>query len=103
VRKALVRAIVASALVVGVAPAALAGPEKATCAGIVGVNHGHHVIAAYVNGGDVEWPPAGQVDASGGAALPGGPGAGGHIPAEIAPGASFCIPQSQSPGWHVGG
>lgn len=37
-----------------------------------------------------------------GAALPGGPGPGFHVPNGVAPGASFCNPQSQSPGVHPG-
>lgn len=84
--------------------AAQAAPTKATCSdvGFLGiVVHGHHVVRDYVVGGDhsTTWPPAGQVDASGGAAVPGGPGPGFHFPNGVAPGASFCT-DSKSPGAH---
>jgi hypothetical protein len=67
--------------------------------------HGQHVVRDYVAGlehHELSWPPRGgvigrTVSARGGAALPGGPGAGGHLPAGIAPGASFCT-DSNSPG-----
>jgi hypothetical protein len=67
--------------------------------------HGEHVVGDYVTGtGHValEWPPAGQVGTAvrgDGAAVPGGPGPGFHFPRGIAPGASFCLPQSSSPGF----
>jgi len=67
--------------------------------------HGEHVVGDYVTGtghGALEWPPAGQVGTvvgGHGAALPGGPGPGFHFPRGIAPGASFCLPQSSSPGF----
>lgn len=82
-------------------PVSAKGP---TCSGIVGDVHGHHIVGDYVTGvghGNLEWPPAGQVNASGGAVLPGGPGPGFHFPNGFAPGASFCISQSKSPGFHV--
>lgn len=75
-----------------------------TCGGVVGTVHGHHVVADYVDGEGhevVTWPPARQVDAAGGAAHPGAPGARGHMLVGIAPGASFCT-ASNAPGWHVG-
>ena len=67
-------------------------------------NHGQHVIGDYVTGDGhdgFDWPPAGNVGGNGKAALPGGPAAHGHFVAEdgpVAPGASFCNPQAQSPG-----
>ncbi len=67
--------------------------------------HGQHVVRDYVAGDhDVAaGRDLGQrVGANQGAAVPGGPGAGGHLPAGIAPGASFCT-DSQSPGVHLGG
>lgn len=80
-----------------------------TCAHFMGIaNHGQHVVGDYVTGTGHDalvWPPGGrdvgQTIAGSGAAEPGAPGAHGHMPAEIAPGASFCNPQSQSPGFHV--
>lgn len=84
--------------------AAQAAPTKATCSDVLDiVVHGHHVVADYVVGvghGNMTWPPAGQVDASGGAAVPGGSGRG-HLEAGVAPGASFCT-DSNSPGAHPG-
>lgn len=79
--------------------------KKATCSGMLGdlEVHGHHIVADYVTGvGHVNmaWPPAGEVNARGGAVLPGGPGPGFHFPNGFAPGASFCLSQSQSPGIH---
>ena len=93
----------AAVMMVGTATVALADGE-ATCADVVGKNHGNHVVADYVDGegnASMAWPPAGGVDAAGGAALPGGPGPGSHFPNGVAPGASFCISQSQSPGFHL--
>lgn len=87
-----------------VALAAPAVAKEPTCSGIVGEVHGHHIVGDYVTGAghdNLDWPPAGQVNASGGAVLPGGPGPGFHFPNDFAPGASFCNPQSQSPGFHV--
>lgn len=98
--------VAALALAMSVSAVALAGPGKATCSGIVGVVHGHHVVGDYVTGGGhdtMSWPPAGEVNAAGGAEVPGGPGPGFHFPNDFAPGASFCNSQSKSPGWHVGG
>jgi hypothetical protein len=91
---------------VGIASPAAAGP---TCEGYKGVaNHGEHVIEDYVLGavtGGPEvasWPPAvgiGEtVGASGGAELPGGPGAHYHMVVGAPPGASFCLPQAHSGG-----
>jgi hypothetical protein len=94
----------ALATLMGVSSVAMAAQGGPTCSGVVGVVHGHHVVADYVTGfgHDVmTWPPAGQVDASGGAVVPGGPGPGFHFPNGVAPGASFCLSQSQSPGIHL--
>ena len=94
---------VAAAVVLATAGATLAA-GKPTCGGVVGMVHGHHVVADYVDGEGhdvMTWPPAGQVDAAGGAAHPGAPGAHGHMLVGIAPGASFCT-GSNAPGWHVG-
>lgn len=84
-----------------------AGP---TCSGTLGIEtHGQHVVGDYVSGVGHEalgWPPSGQDvgDAIGGdgASVPGGPGPGFHFPNGFAPGASFCLEQSQSPGFHPG-
>lgn len=65
--------------------------------------HGQHVVRDYVTGTELgdEWPPQSMRDImrdNGGAVLPGGPGAGFHLPNSIPPGASFCT-NSQS--WHA--
>jgi hypothetical protein len=77
-----------------------------TCSGTLGIAvHGQHVVGDYVAGTDIAWPPqggVGQTVAGGGAAVPGGPGPGSHFPNEVAPGASFCLSRSQSPGAHLG-
>ncbi|HKX73935.1 MAG TPA: hypothetical protein VJR05_00900 [Acidimicrobiia bacterium] len=102
-RKLLVTAL--AAVMVLTASAAVAAPTKATCAGVVGEVHGHHVFGDYVTGAghDFDWPPRGQFNAAGGAVLPGGPGPGFHFPNAFAPGASFCNSQSSSPGFHLPG
>lgn len=84
--------------------AASAAPTCSTTLGIA--VHGQHIIGDYVTGAGrqtLTWPPAGQVGGGGGAAVPGGSAAGGHFEAGVAPGASFCLEQSQSPGAHPGG
>jgi hypothetical protein len=96
-----------------VAVAALSGNAASaapTCSGTLDIAvHGQHIVGDYVSGiGHVEmgWPPHGQVGAATGgegAALPGGPGPGFHFPNGVAPGASFCLQQSNSPGAHPGG
>ncbi len=90
---------------------AAAGPAAAapTCADVLDVAvHGQHVVTDYVTGaghvGSVP-PPGGShvgqiVGAARGAAVPGGPAAGGHFEAGVAPGASFCT-GSKSPGLHL--
>jgi hypothetical protein len=68
--------------------------------------HGEHVVGDYVTGIGHEtmaWPPSSEgvgetTSANGGASIIGGPGIKAHDPA--APGASFCISQSRSPGIH---
>ena len=65
-----------------------------TAGGALGDNHGEHVLAAYVGS------PGGGVGQ--GPILPGGPAAHGHFGAGVAPGASFCLFHSQSPGDHFG-
>ncbi len=104
IRAAVVAAAISTLLTISLA--AQAAPTKATCSdvGFLGiVVHGHHVVRDYVVGDhthSMTWPPAGQVHARGGAAVPGGPGPGFHFPNGIAPGASFCT-NSKSPGVHV--
>jgi hypothetical protein len=87
-----------AALMMVMSTAAIAAGNP-TCGDLGWANHGVHVTSDYVfDGGD---------NAAGGAAMPGGPAAGGHFHAggetgPIAPGASFCLTQSESIGWHVG-
>ena len=102
-RAAIAGVVLATALVGG----AGSGTAARTCSGTLGIAvHGQHVVSDYVTGThDVSWPPAGQVGAATGgegAATPGGPGPGFHFPNGFAPGASFCLDQSQSPGTHLG-
>ena len=108
IARAIAGGAIATAMVVTTGPTAFAAGTP-TCAGRdlhgngnVLANHGHHVVREYVAGDNplLTWPPKGQIDSSGGAALPGGPGAGGHLPNGVAPGASFCVPQAESPGFH---
>ncbi len=75
-----------------------------TCSELGFATHAQHIIGDYVTGTGVSWPPAGavgEVVGGQGAAVPGGPGPGFHFSIEFAPGASFCNPQSQSPGFHL--
>jgi hypothetical protein len=80
--------------------------KSPACSAVLGIEaHGQHVVGDYVTGmhGYLTWPPAGMVGEAvkgQGAVLPGGPGF--HFPNNVAPGASFCIAQAQSPGFHVG-
>jgi hypothetical protein len=89
-----------AALVMVMSTAAIAAGSP-TCGGLdLGdgdpiANHGEHVTRHYVFGHD-------GTNAAGGAALPGGPGPAFHFENGIAPGASFCVEQSQVDGWHVG-
>ena len=87
--------------------AAPAMASEPTCSDVLDIAvHGQHIVGDYVTGighGELDWPPAGSVGeaiAGEGAGLPGGPGPGFHFPNEVAPGASFCNSQSQSPGSH---
>jgi hypothetical protein len=96
------------ALAAGVALFGGTGSASAdpTCSGTLGIDvHGQHIVGDYVIGGGVAWPPAGAVGAAvggQGAEIPGGPGPGFHFMHGFAPGASFCLDQSQSPGFHPG-
>ena len=79
-----------------------------TCSSTLEVEvHGQHIIGDYVTGvgrANLDWPPKGGVvgEETGGegVAIRGGPGPGFHFIEGFAPGASFCVPQSQSPGFH---
>ncbi len=92
------------ALLMATAPA-VAAHEDSTCGDLFGYPHGYHIVADYVTGvgstvlggPGIEWPPR-DLNAAGGAALPGGPGPGFHFPNDIPPGASFCNPQARSGG-----
>lgn len=101
-RLTLTATLAALLLVLAGGPAA-AGP---TCSdlGDFAVVHGQHVVRDYVTGGQLgaTWPPtgAGHHIAGKGAAVPGGPGPGFHFDHGFAPGASFCLGQSRSPGFH---
>lgn len=103
-----VRAAVLAAVIAGTL-ASTVGAAEPTCSDVsfLGiVVHGQHVVRDYVSGGTVgDWPPpggaVGEAIGGSGAALPGGPGPAFHFPAGVAPGASFCNPQSVSPGFHV--
>ncbi len=88
------------------APAAAHGPTCADFGALGIVVHGQHVVRDYVMGGALaSWPPKGGVvgaaTGGSGAALPGGPGPAFHFANGFAPGASFCIAQSNSPGFHA--
>ena len=103
------RAVIATAAAAGLAflGSGTAAAAEPTCSGTLGiVVHGQHVVGDYVIGGGVSWPPdsgvVGAAVAGSGAAVPGGPGPGFHFPNGFAPGASFCLDQSQSPGNHPG-
>jgi hypothetical protein len=100
--------LVVSAGLVAAAPAARAAAP--TCSGTLGIAvHGQHIVGDYVGGvgaATLGWPPSGgavgAAVAGSGAALPGGPGPGFHFEHGFAPGASFCLEQSQAPGFHPG-
>ena len=103
------RRLALGAALVALLSLALAVPasaHEATCSTSIGSEvHGQHVLGLYVVGGSLNygtWPPTGGVGqyiAGEGAALPGGPGPGFHMPNGFAPGASFCT-DSNSPGAH---
>jgi hypothetical protein len=89
-------------------PASAATP---TCSSTLGIAvHGQHVVGDYVTGighDALGWPPGGEVGSAisgSGAVTPGGPGPGFHFIQDppVAPGASFCLEQSRSPGVHPG-
>ena len=72
--------------------------DTPTCSTTLGIDHhGVHVINDYVIGADGTGPGGGE-----GVEIPGGPGPGFHFPNGFAPGASFCLTESQSPGNHLG-
>lgn len=89
--------IVALAMAMSVMAASIALAHGPTCSDFDALDvevHGQHVTRDYVRA-------EGATNAKGGAVLPGGPGPGFHFPNGFAPGASFCNPNSQSPGFHV--
>jgi hypothetical protein len=95
-------AVAVGVLAVATGPAA-AGPTCSTTLGIA--VHGQHIVGDYVVGGGVGWPPSGAVGSAvggRGAIIPGGPGPGFHFEEGFAPGASFCLANSRSPGMHPG-
>ena len=98
--------LIAVAATAALAAGAGSAAAHGTCTGTLGIEaHGQHVVGDYVVGTGVTWPPAGEVGSAvggNGAAVPGGPGPGFHFPNGFAPGASFCLTQSQSPGLHPG-
>lgn len=104
-KRLITAALLASALTVSVSGLAAAHDES-TCSNLFGYPHGYHIVADYVTGlgseflgGDgIDWPPT-ELNAAGGAALPGGPGPAFHFVLGVAPGASFCT-DSKSPGAH---
>jgi hypothetical protein len=97
-RKIAFGVVVAAIVALGTGSTAAAEP---TCSDdpIVGpiATHGQHIIRDYVTDGTVSsWPPSGGEvgeNAAGGAA-----GQPSHRGSGLGPGASFCIPQAQSPG-----
>ena len=105
-RTAVAAAVAAAALALSGGTAA-ASP---TCSGTLGITvHGQHIVGDYVTGiggANLGWPPpggaVGAAVAGQGAAIPGGPGPGFHFMHGFAPGASFCLTQSQAPGSHPG-
>jgi hypothetical protein len=106
-----IRVLVATAVGTGMALAGSGSAAAApTCSGTLGIAvHGQHVVGDYVTGlghDTLGWPPdpgvVGEAVAGSGAAIPGGPGPGFHFPNGFAPGASFCLSHSRSPGVHPG-
>jgi len=106
------RALMASAVAGGLAlvGSGTAAAAEPICSGTLGIAvHGQHVGGDYVTrlgGGTLGWRPdpgvVGGAVAGSGAVTPGGPGPGFHFPSGFAPGASFCLSQSQAPGTHPG-
>ena len=105
-KRLMLTALLASALSVSVSGLVTAHDES-TCSNLFGYPHGYHIVADYVTGlgseflggPGIDWPPT-DVNAAGGAYLPGGPGPGFHFVIGAAPGASFCT-DSNSPGFHL--
>lgn len=104
-----IKLVVAAGTVATFALASAASAHEPTCADFdaLGISvHGQHVVRDYVAGAGLEqWPPAGglgSIVGGRGAALPGGPGPAFHFANGFAPGASFCLPQSNAPGYHAG-
>jgi len=87
-----------------------ASANEPTCSGTLDIAvHGQHIIGDYVTGigrANLDWPPSGQVIrdavAGQGVAIRGGPRPGFHFVEGFAPGASFCLDQSQAPGFDAG-
>jgi hypothetical protein len=106
-RKLAITSLAAGAVMLGGSGTAVAGPTCSTTLGIA--VHGQHIVRDYVTGGGAAttWPPGGggvgEAVGGSGAVVPGGPGPGFHFPEGFAPGASFCLAQSESPGAHPGG
>lgn len=100
----------ALALVAVLALSAGDASAEPTCSTTLGIAvHGQHIVGDYVTGighDALDWPPSGGVVGEAisgdGATIPGGPGPGFHFPNGFAPGASFCLDQSQAPGVHLG-
>ena len=102
-----VRLLVTAGAVASMAFMSMGGPAGAaegspTCSDTLGITvHGQHIVGDYVTGighDTLGWPPNGQVGdaiAGQGVVLAGGPGPGFHFPNGFAPGASFCLSQSQ--------
>jgi hypothetical protein len=102
------RLVLAGALILALAVNGGSALAEPTCAGTLDIAvHGQHIVGDYVAGvgsANLGWPPTGVGDAIAGegASVPGGPGPGFHFPNGFAPGASFCLTQSNSPGAHPG-
>lgn len=103
--RAISLAMAAGALLVSASAVAAKSPTCSDFEALAVSVHGQHVVRDYVSGGTLgqEWPPrgVGSLIAGSGAALPGGPGPAFHFVHGFAPGASFCLAQSRSPGFHV--
>ncbi|HWG84578.1 MAG TPA: hypothetical protein VNT60_03755 [Deinococcales bacterium] len=91
--KSLTRLISASAVATLFSAPASAAP---TCSQFGFTTHGQHVVSQYILNlplspvfSLVAWPPKG-FSAAGGAIVPGGSGAHGHLLVGLPPGASFC-------------
>ena len=110
------RAVATVSLILGLCLAGMsagrtvADAADPTCSTTLAIDvHGQHIVGDYVTGighDALAWPPSGGVVgdaiAGSGVVLAGGPGPGFHFPNGFAPGASFCLLQSQAPGTHLG-